>query len=239
MPIPDSRAPEADAALLRFIERRRRRRARHRRQLMLLGATTALGLIVFTVAMVSQRLSRSGLTPTATVVARPPVAPAPAPRPAARAAEPAPSRPATATPSAPVAERAPDSQPDARARQATTEPPAAREPETRTSTAGVELPAVREPESLASTPVEPEATRKPETSMAPVALVPRRVESAPASPLEPSDLDPATRTARWYLQTYGRVEAENRVAMVEEFYSGEQRAFWRRVLADVRQTRER
>jgi hypothetical protein len=238
MPIPDSRTPEADAALLRFIERRRRRRARHRRQLMLLGATTALGLIVFTVAMVSQRLSRSGPSPAATIVARPPAPPAPAPQPTARA-EKAPSRPATATPSAPVAERAPDSQPDTRTTPATTEPPAARERETRTSTAGVELPPARETESLASAQTEQPAARKPETGVASVALVPRRVEPAPATPEPPVDLDPAARTARWYLQTYGRVEAENRVAMVEEFYSGEQRAFWRRVLADVRQTRER
>jgi hypothetical protein len=103
----------------------------------------------------------------------------------------------------------------------------------------VELPPARQTESVASAPSEPPVTRKPETAMAPVALVPRRVEPAPATPEPPIDLDPATRTARWYLQTYGRVEAENRVAMVEEFYSGEQRAFWRRVLADVRQTRER
>jgi hypothetical protein len=235
MPIPDSRTPGADAALLRFIERRRRRRARHRRQLMLLGATTALGLIVFTVAMVSQRLSRSGPTPAATIVARPPAAPAP--RPAAQAETP-PPRSATATPSAPVAERVPDGRPDTRTTPATSEPPAAREPQTRTSTAGAELLPAREAEPVASAPTE-QAARKAETAVAPVALVPRRGEPAPATPEPPVELDPAARTARWYLQTYGRVEAENRVAMVEEFYSGEQRAFWRRVLADVRQTRER
>ena len=62
----------------------------------------------------------------------------------------------------------------------------------------------------------------------------------PTAAIEPpADVDPAVRTARWLMQTYGPVEAENRAAIVEEFYSGEQRAFWRRVLADVRQTRQR
>jgi hypothetical protein len=232
MPIPDSRTPGADAALLRFIERRRRRRARHRRQLMLVGATAALGLVVFTVAMVSQRLSRPAPAPT--VAARPPVAPAPAPQPAVRPETP----PARSAPSAPVAERAPDTRPDARPTPATSMPPVARESEVRPSTPGVEMP-TREAASGASAPIDRPATRKPETTTAPVALVPRRIEPAPATPEVPVDLDPAARTARWYLQTYGRVEAENRVSMVQEFYSGEQRAFWRRVLADVRQTPER
>jgi hypothetical protein len=241
MSAPDPRTPQADAALLRFIERRRRRKARHRRQLILLGSTTALALVVFLVAMVSQRLSGSGPTPMATVVARPPVPATPSPRPAARPAEVAPSRSSTAAP-APTATRspAPDTAPDTRSTPATaTEPPARREPEPHTATAaGVELPAARESESPVSTAAEVAPARNPETSLSSVALVPRRVETAPTTPLE-SELDPATRTARWYLQTYGRVEAENRVAMVQEFYSGEQRAFWRRVLADVRQTRER
>jgi hypothetical protein len=52
------------------------------------------------------------------------------------------------------------------------------------------------------------------------------------------DSDSARRTARWLVQTHGRVEAENRVAKVAEFYSGEQNAYWRRVLLAVRQEPE-
>jgi hypothetical protein len=52
------------------------------------------------------------------------------------------------------------------------------------------------------------------------------------------DSDSARRTARWLVQTHGRVEAENRVAKVAEFYRGEQNAYWRRVLLAVRQEPE-
>jgi hypothetical protein len=51
-------------------------------------------------------------------------------------------------------------------------------------------------------------------------------------------MDSAERTADWLVQTYGRVEAESRALRVAEFYSGERRAFWRRVLDDVRRTPE-
>jgi hypothetical protein len=62
--------------------------------------------------------------------------------------------------------------------------------------------------------------------------------SAPAD--EPlGDSDPARRTANWLVRTHGRLEAENRALTVAEFYSGERRAFWQRVLTDVRQTPER
>src|SRR4030095_4030350 len=47
------------------------------------------------------------------------------------------------------------------------------------------------------------------------------------------------RTATWLVQSYGRLEAENRAAVVAEFYSGERRVFWQRVLAEVRQTPDR
>jgi hypothetical protein len=56
----------------------------------------------------------------------------------------------------------------------------------------------------------------------------------PAMSATPADEpDPARRTARWLVQTYGRLDAENRAVRVAEFYSGEERAFWRRVLAGV------
>jgi hypothetical protein len=56
---------------------------------------------------------------------------------------------------------------------------------------------------------------------------------------EPASTDPAQRTARWLVDTYGRLEAENRAAVVAEFYTGEQAAFWRRVLANVRRSPDR
>jgi hypothetical protein len=59
-------------------------------------------------------------------------------------------------------------------------------------------------------------------------------ESTPAAE-EPED--PALRTARWLVRTHGLVEAENRVTRVAEFYSGEQGAFWRRVLLNLRRER--
>lgn len=59
--------------------------------------------------------------------------------------------------------------------------------------------------------------------------------SPPGPALEPqTDPDPARRTASWLVQNYGRLEAENRALVVAEFYSGEQRAFWQRVVTEVR-----
>lgn len=59
----------------------------------------------------------------------------------------------------------------------------------------------------------------------------------PATALEEDDS--ALRTARWLVQTHGRIEAEERVAKVAEFYTGEQGAFWQRVLLNVRRAPER
>jgi len=55
-----------------------------------------------------------------------------------------------------------------------------------------------------------------------------------ATSSDADDPDPARRTAHWLVQTYGRLDAESRAASVVDFYSGEERAFWRRVLAAVR-----
>jgi hypothetical protein len=54
-----------------------------------------------------------------------------------------------------------------------------------------------------------------------------------------TESDSVRRTATWLVQSYGRLEAENRAATVAEFYSGERRTFWHRVLAEVRRTPER
>jgi len=81
-------------------------------------------------------------------------------------------------------------------------------------------------------PAPPTATRpprgEPQTAPAPPAPEPAMVES-----------DPARRTARWLVETHGRLEAENRATKVAEFYSGSERAFWRRVLLNVRREPER
>jgi hypothetical protein len=61
----------------------------------------------------------------------------------------------------------------------------------------------------------------------------------PAPPAEEEEEDAALRTARWLVQTHGRIEAEDRVAKVAAFYSGERRAFWARVLLNVRRAPER
>jgi len=75
----------------------------------------------------------------------------------------------------------------------------------------------------------------------PIAARPPESGFSPSGPADepPAESDPARRTASWLIQTYGRLEAENRALIVAEFYSGERRAFWQRVLADVRQKPER
>jgi hypothetical protein len=81
-----------------------------------------------------------------------------------------------------------------------------------------------EPDQSAATVVRP-----PGSAVAP---------SGPAD--EPvAESNAARRTASWLVRTHGRLEAENRALTVAEFYSGERRAFWQRVLTDVRQTPER
>jgi hypothetical protein len=89
-------------------------------------------------------------------------------------------------------------------------------------------------------PSPPARTVEPDQSPPTAAGLPesRLTPSGPADEML-GDPDPARRTAGWLVQTYGRVEAENRALIVAEFYSGERRAFWQRVLADVRQAPER
>jgi hypothetical protein len=119
--------------------------------------------------------------------------------------------------------------------------------------ASATLAATPEPAGLATPP----AARVPE----PVAAVPRAAAPAPPSTSAPAasaesaptpgpavrapmpttaaeEDDSALRTARWLVQTHGRIEAEDRVAKVAEFYSGAEGAFWRRVLLNVRRAAE-
>lgn len=91
-------------------------------------------------------------------------------------------------------------------------------------------------------PAPPSATRPPTANTGMV--LESTTPSAPRRSTTPrhagaTDGDSARRTARWLVQTHGRLEAESRVTKVAEFYSGEQGAFWRRVLVNVRQAPER
>jgi hypothetical protein len=51
------------------------------------------------------------------------------------------------------------------------------------------------------------------------------------------EADPAVRTARWMLQTYGPLDAEARALAAAEFYTGDEGDFWRRVVRHVRAER--
>jgi hypothetical protein len=114
------------------------------------------------------------------------------------------------------------------------DPPSVRSrpaPQARARAADLTPPRTSSPSARAVEPdrSQPPAAGPPESGL---------TSSGPAG--EPlSDSDPARRTASWLVQTYGRLEAENRALTVAEFYSGERRAFWQRVLTDVRQTPER
>jgi hypothetical protein len=135
----------------------------------------------------------------------------------------APSSSPTPTPTAPPAEAPPAPPPAPRTDDAATSSPS-RQPRA----ADVERaePATPPP---AREPQRPPARRLPPSDVPPT----RWVEVQPAAS------DSVRRTATWLVQTHGRQEAEARAATVAEFYSGEQRAFWRRVLEEVRRTPER
>lgn len=90
------------------------------------------------------------------------------------------------------------------------------------------------PAKPATAPPSANAAMVLESTMPPAARTLPTSSSAGAS-----DSDSARRTARWLVQTHGRLEAESRVTKVAEFYSGEQGTFWRRVLLNVRQEPER
>ena len=100
----------------------------------------------------------------------------------------------------------------------------------------------------AAPPSEPAVSQPAAAVPAPAAVTTNPVETpsppvSPASaavkrPVPEAEDDSARRTARWLVQTHGRLEAENRAAKVAEFYSGQQGAFWHRVLLNVRQEPE-
>jgi hypothetical protein len=51
------------------------------------------------------------------------------------------------------------------------------------------------------------------------------------------ETDPAVRTARWMIRTYGPLDAETKALAAAQFYTGEEGEFWRRVVAHVRAER--
>jgi hypothetical protein len=211
----DREEPYADAGLLEYIDRRRLYQVRLRRHRFLVMAVTALAVVAAALAVSNvvllQRLASRPTVPEPPAVATetPGIAPAP---PVAT-----PEPPATAEPPAVATER-----PAAATERPVTPPtpPAAASPG---------------PAAVAPPPVE-----VPRPSSSPVAAVPAMpapmtARSGPAA--EPEDS--ARRTARWMVQTYGRLEAENRAARVAEFYGGADGAYWRRVLLNVRAEPER
>lgn len=103
-------------------------------------------------------------------------------------------------------------------------------------------PAVQAPEPVAIAP-QAAAPASPSTSApagsAESAPTPGPAVRAPMPATALEEDDSALRTARWLVQTHGRIEAEERVAKVAEFYTGEQGAFWQRVLLNVRRAPER
>jgi hypothetical protein len=116
-------------------------------------------------------------------------------------------------------------------------PDAARAPAPRAASRTVEPdrfpPAPPDPSGSPASGPGPATTRPATTTPAPATAPSGSLSASPGSDLSDS-ADPARRTASWLVQSYGRLEAENRAIVVAEFYSGERRAFWQRVLAEVR-----
>jgi hypothetical protein len=238
--LPDPDAPEVDTRMLEFVARRREEHAQARRQRIQLIAIIALGLIgvVLTVSnavLVSRLVARPATPP---LVLPPRVRSAPPSTSAAEtgdagspaAAVPSESRAAASAPSnistGPRANAAPAARPPARPRPSS--PVMAETP-------AVPPPAESVPAASAEPPALPERTART-TSRAPM---PESVRpSAPRESLSPAvEVDPAMRTARWMIRTYGPLDAEGKALAAAEFYTGDEGAFWRRVVAHVRAER--
>jgi len=239
MPIsdPDEReSSQADAGLLEYIDRRRLYQVRQRRHRILLGTTVALGvlvaaLVVSNVILLNRLNSPSEAPPPASVASAPSEAPqavAPAPQPAAPMPQPTAPAPQPTAPAAPPAVEAP--QPAAPAAQAPIQAPV---PAPQAAARAPEPVAAPEPAAPPPAPASaPAASTRSTPTRGPTGVPPLAASAT-------SETDSARRTARWLVQTHGRIEAEIRAAKVAEFYSGEQGAFWQRVLLNVRQEPER
>ena len=227
MPIPEDvepGTPQADARLLEFIERRRQREVRDRRQRLQLAAIACLGVIVL-ILTISNAVLLSRL------LARPLVPPALAPQPTVRRAP-------SATPTSPPVSE-PSASPSPAARIPDTPPPAAPEPD-----AAATLPERNAPRAVNSDGGPDMAPKPPDVRRPPAqpgrGSIPHRHET-PARAYAPAavagEADPVRRTARWLVESYGPLEAESRALAAAEFYSSDEREFWRRVAAQVHESR--
>jgi hypothetical protein len=223
--------PQAGHDMIEFLDERRDRQAQMRRQRALAIATGALSVVAAVLAVSNLILLRQVSSPQPVRVV------------AARAAPP------------PARGMVPPG-PATRAARAVPETPPAREPQTAESSTSTSNATEADDTTRTTLDLPPDTTRRPASASAPRSSAPRAAaearrsaeppaaamtarpapalvdQSAPSS--EADDPDPARRTARWLVQTYGRLDAESRAASVADFYSGEERAFWRRVLAAVR-----
>jgi hypothetical protein len=236
--LPDPESPHADTRMLEFVERRREEQARARRERIQIIAIIALGLIgiVLTVsnAVLVSRLVATPVTPP--VVVPPPVRSAVPTREPAEPPAPSAAAPPKRTIPAKTARRGstPSPQPSASASSAPSQgseadAPAARPSESAAPAASALPPAaVRE-----EPPALPErVTRSPRHAVVPDQSPPSAETLASAV-----EMDPALRTARWMIRTYGPLDAEGKALAAAEFYSGEEGEFWRRVVAHVRAER--
>jgi hypothetical protein len=216
--LPEPESPHMDTRMLEFVERRREEQAHARRQRIQLVAIIALGLtcIILTVsnAVLVSRLFARPATPSAVA---PPVRSA-----------------------APVTPAAPESDAGAPAAAIRSEPP----PPAPTSPRAARTPAPRA--AAVSTPAQAvvPVDDQPALPDRPAAIASRPVVPESSRPLPPAERlspavesDPAVRTARWMLRTYGPLEAETKALAAAQFYTGGEGEFWRRVVAHVRAER--
>jgi len=227
MPIPELPDYESshDTRVLEFVARRREEQAHARRQRIQLIAIIALGLIGVV-------LTVSNAVLVSRLVARPVTPPVVLP-PRVRSAPPASSQAETGEASSPAAGVSSESR--------TAAPPPARPRPSSPVTA--QTPAVppsaeSSPPASAEPPALPERTERTARAT-PRATVPESARpSAPRESLSPAvEVDPAIRTARWMIRTYGPLDAEGKALAAAEFYTGDEGAFWRRVVTHVRAER--
>ena len=261
--LPEPESPPIDTRMLEFVERRREEQARARRQRIQLIAIIALGVIsiVLTISnalLVKRLLARPAVPPVVNAPAARSAAPAQPAEPneagdsTAWAPEPeTPEPPRSAAPGSP-ATRTPASRP-----RVSTSVPAVPTPTSRNET-----PASRQdapPTARETTPADTRADeraarespvavdRAPSITPEPPALPERATggsrgagvserarAGASGDTLASVDTDPARRTARWMIQTHGRLDAETKALAAAQFYSGSEGAFWRRVVRYVR-----
>ena len=241
MPIPEDIEPEphVDTRMLEFVQRRREEQATARRQRVQAIAITALGIIgiILTVsnAVLVSRLVARPVTPPAVIPAPMRSAPSaarvePPPAPASQPPQPT---PAPTPPAASVRSEARAAAPAASVRseprsEAPT-PSVGNEPRTTEQTA----PPTSDPSRRESSP--PALPERSVPVARPSAVRESRQPGAPRETVSTAiETDPALRTAQWMIRTYGPLDAETKALAAAEFYTGDDSAFWDRVVAHVR-----